>query len=185
MKTVVNLLMEFGALSDTKVRRGGSLSPDDDARWQELKAFYDHLMTQTGLVLPDHEAPFSEEMLRRSLGEYDRLRVPINVCAILRLEELCVDARIVNLSRGGVFVAAKTLLPAGSRPTLHLPEFPETSDAILAVETEVTWCTEGGIREARLPRGMGLRFTEPSESNRDRIAALLLTTVEERLSGLW
>ena len=38
MKTVLNLIGEFGALHDAKVRSGGSLPPEDEKRWAELKA---------------------------------------------------------------------------------------------------------------------------------------------------
>ena len=38
MKTVVDLLAEYGALADTRTRRGGTLVNDDQSRFDELEA---------------------------------------------------------------------------------------------------------------------------------------------------
>ncbi len=123
MKNVLDLIREYGALSDARVRRGGTLAPSDEERWVELNAFYDHLMTESGLHL-DEEIPFSSAELRDSVEDRDRLRVPSGGHAILRHEGGCLSASVVNLSRGGVFLAASTLFPVGIRTTVFLADIP-------------------------------------------------------------
>ncbi len=51
MKTVLDLIAEFGALNDAKMRTGGNLPQGDEERWVELKAFYQLSMSQDGLNL--------------------------------------------------------------------------------------------------------------------------------------
>ena len=74
MKTVVDLIGEFGALSDSRVRRGGKLAASDHERWEELNAFFQLLMSQSGLQRQDEQMPFPSGDLRDSVSERDRLR---------------------------------------------------------------------------------------------------------------
>lgn len=185
MKNVVDLIREYGALSDTRVRRGGTLAPSDEARWAELNAFYDHLMTESGLHF-DEEIPFSSSELRDAVEERDRLRVPCGGHAILQHEAGCLTASIVNLSRGGVFLAASTLFPVGIVTTVFLADIPgSTEGEVLELEGEVTWVASSGVPEAGLPRGMGLRFLNVSDGLRERLDSLVLGILEQRLAHLW
>ena len=185
MKNVLDLIREYGALSDTRVRRGGTLAPSDEERWAELNAFYDHLMTESGLHL-DEEIPFSSVELRDAVEDRDRLRVPSGGHAILQHEGGCLSARIVNLSRGGVFLAASTLFPVGIVTTVFLADVPGcTEGEILELEGEVTWVASSGVSKAGLPRGMGLRFVNVSEDLRERLDSLVLGILEQRLAHLW
>jgi uncharacterized protein (TIGR02266 family) len=66
--------------------------------------------------------------------------------------------RVTNLSRGGLYLAAETVSPVGTRVevTLQLPGFGET----VAVTATVRW-TNDGTQAPELPPGMGLRFVDP------------------------
>ena len=161
MKTVVDLIGEFGALSDSRVRRGGKLAASDHERWEELNAFFELLMSQSGLRLEDAQMPLPSGDLRDSLCERERLRVPARGHAILQHEDGCLNASVVNLSRGGVFLTAETLFPVGLRTTVHLAELPGTDEnEVLETEGCVSWLSEKGDPETGLPRGMGIRFVE-------------------------
>ncbi len=185
MKTVLDLIGEYGALSDARVRRGGTLAPSDEERWAELNAFYDHLMTESGLQL-DEEMPFSSVELRDSVEDRSRLRVPSRGYAILRHEGGLLTASVVNLSRGGVFLAASTLFPVSIRTTVLLADVPGSAEGeVLELEGEVTWITARGVPEAGLPRGMGVHFLNVSECLRERLDALVLGILEQRLAHLW
>lgn len=186
MTTVVDLIGEFGALSDSRVRRGGKLAPDDQSRWEELNAFFQLLMSQSGLQLSDEEIPFSANALRDSVSERDRLRVPVTGHAIFQYDNGCLNARVVNLSRGGAFLAAQTLLPVGLQAALHLAGLPGTEeDEVLETMGEVSWLLESDDPRAGLPRGMGIRFVGISPELQDRLDAMVLGVIEERLSHLW
>jgi len=185
VKNVVDLIREYGALSDARVRRGGTLAPSDEARWAELNAFYNHLMTESGLH-PDAGNPFSPVELRDSVEDRDRLRVPAGGHAILQHDGGCLSARVVNLSRGGVFLAASTLFPIGIRTTVSLADVPGSAEGeILELEGEVTWLAASGASEASLPRGMGLHFLDVPERLRERLDSLVLGILERRLAHLW
>ncbi len=186
MKTVVDLIGEFGALSDSRVRLGGKLAASDQERWEELNAFFQLLMSQSGLQLQDAQMPFPSGDLRDSVSERDRLRVPARGHAILQHEDGCLNASVVNLSRGGVFLAAETLFPVGLRTTVHLAELPGTDEnEVLETEGRVSWLLEKGDPEAGLPRGMGIRFVELPLNLQERLDAIVLGVIEQRLSHLW
>ncbi len=186
MKTTVDLIKEFGVLSDTRVRLGGTLAPSDQKRWEELKAFFEILMSQQGLRTLSERVPFSSRDLRDALAERERLRVPARGHAILQHEHGCLNASVVNLSRSGAYLAAETLFPVGIHTTVYLAELPGAEDGeILEFLGEVTWLSERGIPEADLPRGMGIRFVAMPEPLQERLDALVLGIIEQRLAHLW
>ncbi len=80
MSTVLDLIGEFGVLSDQKVRCGGELDAAAEERWKDLKAFFDTLMSQPGLPLRT-PPPFAANEIRRSLTE--RMRIPTEGYAIV------------------------------------------------------------------------------------------------------
>ena len=184
MSTVLDLIGEFGVLSDQKIRCGGELNAAAEERWKDLKAFFDTLMSQPGL--PQRTPPpFAANEIRRSLTE--RIRVPTaEGYAILRHEDGCHQARVVNLSRGGVFLGGRNLLPIGAQPTLYLAGIHGNfEDEVLESRGEVIWCTKRGIPEAALPRGMGVRFVDVTAETAERLESLIAGSIETQLSGLW
>jgi hypothetical protein len=185
VNTVLDLLREYGALSDTKVRRGGTLAPPDEKRWVELNAFFDVLMSQSGLHVEGEKPRFTAGEIREYLEDRNRVRVPASGCAILHYEGACLRARLVNLSRGGAFLAAETLLDIGSRANVFLAGVHGNFDEVLELDGEVTWQNEWGVSEADLPRGMGLRFVNLSETNQEKLDTFVLNTIERQISNLW
>ena len=182
MAAVMDLIAEYGVLSDQKIRRGGTLAPSDEDRWAELDAFFDLLMRQPGLPPRADRPPFAADEIRAVLTE--RLRVPTEGFAVLRHEDGFCQARIANLSRGGVFLAAQHLLAVGSRTTLYLAGI-DRIEEVLEVEGEVIWSTKRGISRAALPRGMGIRFVDTTPEIQVRIDDLIARSIKMRLAGLW
>ena len=182
MKNVLDLIREYGALSDARVRRGGTLAPSDEDRWAELDAFYDHLMTESGLHV-DEEIPFSSVELRDSVEDRDRLRVASGGHAILQHEGGYLTARVVNVSRGGVFLTASTLFPVGIRTTVFLVDAPgSAAGEVLEREGEVTWIAASGVSKAGLARWMRVHFLNVPEGLRERLDSLGI--LEQRLAHL-
>ena len=159
MNTVLNLIGEYGVLCETKIRCGGKLPPADEKRWAELKAFFGTVMSPPGLPLPADLPRFSASEIRPYLAK--RLRVPTEAVAILRHRDGCHQARVVNLSNGGVFLASRDLLEIGSPFTLYLSGIDGNFEGeVLELTGEVIWSTKRGIPEAQLPRGMGVCFVD-------------------------
>ncbi len=185
MRTVLDLIREFGALNDAKVRRGGSLPSSDEKRLEELKTFYDLLMSQAGLPVNADKPSFSESDLRDHLTEWNRIRVPAEICVVLRHEDNHYAGRVLNLSRNGVFLTSEVLFDVGSRLSLVMPDDDGSPDSALELKAEVTWHTKRGIPAADLPRGMGLHFIELTPDLQEKLDSRVLETIEKQLSGLW
>jgi hypothetical protein len=49
MKTVLDLIGEFAELNEAKVAHRGRLPLEAEKLWEELKAFYDLLMSRAGV----------------------------------------------------------------------------------------------------------------------------------------
>lgn len=185
MKTVVSLIGEFGALNNAKVRAGGSLPLEDEKRWAELKAFYDVLMAQTGLDLDREAPPITASDIREQLTDRERIRVSVEVPAVFQQGEQYHSAKVVNLSRGGMFIASEHLLEVGSHFTVYIPQVGSTSEEVLEIESEVVWVTKRGIPEIELPRGMGVQFTEYPTNAQEKLDSFVVETIVSKLSRLW
>ena len=107
MKTVLELLKKYDDLNEAKIRGGGKLAPEDEERWEELKVVYDLLMFHSGLTSENASAPFSPAELRETLADETRLRVPVEAHAMVEHEGGSFDANVVNVSRGGIFLASE------------------------------------------------------------------------------
>jgi hypothetical protein len=183
VKTVLDLLKKYDDLNETKIR-DGKLSAADEERWEELKVVYDLLMFHSGITSEIPSAPFSPAELRETLADETRLRVPVEAHAMVEHEGGSFDANVVNVSRGGVFLASDTLAHAGSRLTLYLVGLSDDDEPgdMLELSGEDVWCAEDGIPEARNRRGMGIRLVDLSEETGDRLESLVVKTIEKRLA---
>ena len=185
MKTVLNLIGEFGALNDAKVRNGGTLPPEDEKRWAELKAFYEVLMAQSGLDLDREAPPITASDIREQLTDRERIRVPVEVPVVFQQGKQHHSGKVVNLSRGGTFIASEHLPEVGSHLTVYIPQVGSTSEEVLEIESEVVWLTKRGVPEIELPRGIGVQFTEYPTNAREKLDSFVVETIARKLSSLW
>lgn len=185
MKTVLGLIGEFGALHDAKMRTGGSLPPEDEERWAELKAFYEVLMAQTGLDLHREASPITTNDIREQLTDRERIRVPVEVPVVFQEGKKHHSGKVVNLSRGGIFVATDHLSDVGAHLTVYIPQVGSTSEEVLEIESEVVWVTKRGVPEIDLPRGMGVQFTKYPTNAREKLDSFVVETIARKLSSLW
>lgn len=184
MKTVLDLIGEFAALGDAKARCGGLLPPGSERRWTELKSFYDLVMAQNGLMKRPVTKRFTSKDIGKRIKSRDRLRVPVVLEMAMRIGNDYRSIQVINVSRGGVFIASERIHPVGTRLILYVANAYGGDEAMFEAEAEVVWLSEYGVPESELPRGMGLRFLGDQGAVRHQLDSFVLETLEIRLSGL-
>ncbi|HSF16886.1 MAG TPA: PilZ domain-containing protein [Vicinamibacteria bacterium] len=184
MKTVLDLIRKYDELNAARNRKDPGLSPGDEERWEELKVVYDLIMFHSGLGPDRPKYPTAEE-IRDSLSDESLLRVPVEAHAVVDHEGGSFDASVVNLSRGGTFLATDTLVDVGTRVTLYIAgiSFDDSGD-MLELQGEVIWCAKTGIPELRIRRGIGVRFIGVSGETEKKLSSLVFHTIERRISEL-
>jgi Tfp pilus assembly protein PilZ len=185
MKTVLDLIAEFGALNDAKMRTGSNLPPDDEERWAELKRFYELSMHQDGLEL-DRSAPrITAADIRERLHDRERIRVPTDASVVFRHAGEHFTGRVVNLSRSGLFLASERLFEVGACLEMCLSQVDCDTEDLFEVQGEVAWLTKNGVPELGLPRGMGVHLVHPSRDAVDKLDSYVVETIARQLSRLW
>ena len=110
LKDVLDLLEEFCKLNDARMESRGRLPRRSELRWRELKVLYDKLMSRSSET-KDHKAPnFVVDDVRKRLSHRGRLRVPTSMEVFFRYRGTYFSSRLVNLSRGGLFMSSNILL---------------------------------------------------------------------------
>ena len=183
MKTVLDLIAEFGALNDAKMRTGSNLPPGDEERWAELKAFYELSMRQAGLELERNAPPITAADIRERLVDRERIRVPTDAPVVFRLGGEHLTGRVVNLSRSGLFLASERLFEAGARIEICLAQIDQ--EELFDVQAEVAWSTKNGVPELDLPRGMGVHFVDPPPTVIEKLDSYVVESIAQHLSRLW
>ena len=184
MKTVLDLIGEFAALNDAKVRCKGTLPGSNEQRWFELKSFYDLLMEKNGLAKRPVTKRFTTSDIKKRITSRDRLRVPVELEMVLQIGEDYLTVQVINISRGGVFLASDHVYPAGTKLVLYIANAYGGSKALFEAEGEVAWISEFGVKESNLPKGMGVRFLGDQDEVRHQLDSFVLETLEMRLSGI-
>lgn len=180
MKTVFERLEEFAELNEAKIELAGNLPADLEARWRELKAYYDRLMTKP----PTERGPMARRLvideIRRRLRRRDRLRVRAVTDFFFHYQNTYLSARLVNLSKGGLFFSSHILLAKGSPVALYLPNLGPGYEALFETRGEVVWSSKGDGHSG-LPRGMGVRFLDVEPEAAAQLDAFVVEALERRL----
>jgi hypothetical protein len=178
-KAILELLREYASLDDEKTRRGGSLSPEGEKRWVELKSFYDLLMEQRGFPRRV-SGRFSIVDIRQTIVPRARLRVRTEMeVAVLYKRQYHITG-VLNLSCGGVLLAADEPFVPGSRLMLFLAAISGRD----ATEGEIVWCTELSSRDGTCVYKAGIRFINLSESVCQKLDSFVVETLEKQLLAL-
>ena len=185
MKTVLDLIAEFGALNDAKMRTGSNLPPGDEERWAELKAFYELSMHQDGLELDRNTPPITAADIRERLHDRERIRVPTDAPVVLQHAGEHFTGRVINLSRSGLFLASERLFGVGECIEICLSQIGRDAEDLFEVEGEVAWVTKNGVAELDLPRGMGIHFVDPPPNVIEKLDCYVVATIARQLSRLW
>ena len=156
MKTVLDLIGEFAVLNDAKVMWGGRLPDEAEQRWEELKDFYDLLMSKSGVGPRPVTRQFSAKDIEEKVTSRERLRVPFEMDMIFRADEEFHAAKGVNVSRGGLYLSSPLILPVSTTVTVYLASSDVTHESLLEAPGEVVWANDEGRDRASLPPGMGI-----------------------------
>lgn len=183
MKTVLDLVGEFAVLNDAKVMWGGKLPAEAEKRWEELKGFYDLLMSHSGLIARPVTRRFSAQDIRQKVTARERLRVPVETEMVVRAGGDFHAAVGVNISRGGLYLSTPMVFPVSTILTVYLASPDVTHEALLEAQGEVAWVTEVGDRR-ETPPGMGISFKGRRELLQKHLDALVIDALHRHLSGV-
>jgi hypothetical protein len=181
LKNVLDLLEEFGKLNDAKIDGNGYLPPKAERRWMELRSLYDGIMLSASSgnsPLPS----FHIDEVRRRLKHRGRLRVSTDMEAFFRYKDMYLSSRLVNVSRGGLYLSSNVLLDRGIRITVYLPNLAESYGDLFESKTEVAWTNREQARDG-LPRGMGVSFRDIEGKAAAQLDSYIVETISERISG--
>lgn len=184
MKTVLDLIGEFAVLHDAKVMWGGRLPDEAERRWEELKDFYDLLMSKSGVGPRPVSRQFSAKDIEAKVTSRERLRVPLEMDMIFRAGEEFHAAKGVNVSRGGLYLSSPLVLPVNSTVTVYLASTDVTHEALLEAPGEVVWASEEGRDHDALPPGMGISFTTQDGVLERHLDAMVIDSLVRHLSGV-
>lgn len=182
LKKVLDLLEEFGRLNDDKIESGGSLPPSDELRWRELKEFYDRLMSISSRKKGLDRRRFLAYDIRDQVKHRGRLRVRSDMDVFFKYQDAYLPSRVVNVSRGGVFMGSKVILTKGSPIKLYWPNLGSDFGDLFETDGEVAWATPG-TAQSDLPRGMGVRFCKMNKAAQEQLDAFIVDSLEEQLSA--
>jgi hypothetical protein len=181
LKNVLDLLEEFCKLNDARTASRGYLTEGSERRWRDLKALYDRLMSRPPAGNPTTNY-FAEDDIRERLKHRKRLRVKTDMEAFFRYRDTYLSSRLVNVSRGGLFLSSNVLLSKGSYVTLYLPNLGSDYGELFETKGEVAWTTPG-IPEAGIPRGMGIRFKEVTKRTVEQLDSYIIESLQKRLNS--
>src|SRR3970040_3050745 len=99
-------------------------------------------MSREGLPQPLEMPRFSADDIRVCLRDRDRIRVPVEAPMVFEHNGRFYTARVVNLSKSGVFVASETLLDTGSLLTLFLAGIGGRQEDLLENKGQGGWVTQ-------------------------------------------
>ena len=184
MKTVLDLIGEFAVLNDAKVMWGGRLPDGAERRWEELKEFYDLLMSKSGVSPRPVTRQFSAKDVEEKVSSRERLRVPFEMELVFKADGEFHTAKGVNVSRGGLFLSTPLILPASSRVTVFLASPDVTHESLLEARGEVVWTTTESSRTLPLPPGMGISFITREGSLERHLDAMVVDSLVRHLSGV-
>ncbi|MGH9337207.1 MAG: PilZ domain-containing protein, partial [Vicinamibacteria bacterium] len=158
MKSLLDLIQEYATLNDAKTLARGTLPPAREARWNELKRFYDMVMAQDGLARQP-ASRFTAVQIRDRVSERARLRVATDLEIVVALDDDYHRARVGNLSCGGVLLDCDPPFEVGTALTLHMANV-SRGESVLPTEGRVVWRSKIGRSDGSFEYRFGVQFTD-------------------------
>lgn len=179
MKTLLDLIQEWAVLNEAKTLAGGVLSPDDEARWNELREFYELLMAQDGLSA-NPAARYSAAEIRTSVANRSRLRVSTDLEIVVTKESEVHFARVGNLSCGGVLLLSDSGFGRDTSVLLYLANVSRGAE-VIPTEGAVVWRADSGSSNGTFRYRMGVEFDGLGAREEERLDAYVVDSLETKL----
>jgi len=178
MRSELDLVQEFCELNQAKVESWGSLPVASEQRWNELKGFYDNLLiSRVSNKVPSGDRFNRKEIVTR-LQNRSRLRIPTELNVFFCHGDTYAPARLVNMSRGGLYLSSPVALEPGDPLTLYMPNLRGSYENLFETPVDVVWAAGRDVEQ----RGMGLRFHELDEHTEKQLDEFIVGYLRDRLS---
>jgi uncharacterized protein (TIGR02266 family) len=114
-----------------------------------------------------------KSMVDRASGFSGRskARVPVSLPVTYRDEHSFFKVVTGDLSEGGLFIKSDTLLEVGEKLLVNL-RLPERVDSVI-IKCEVMWARESDSDSVNGPPGMGVKFVDMTEEDREALEKYL------------
>ncbi|GMR22614.1 MAG: hypothetical protein BMS9Abin37_0976 [Acidobacteriota bacterium] len=179
MKTLLDLIQEWAALNEAKTLAGGVLPPDDEARWNELREFYELLMAQGGLSAHP-VARYSAAEIRNAVTKRSRLRVHTDLEIVVEKESEVHFARVGNLSCGGALLLSDSGFGLGTGVALHLANVSRGAE-VIPTNGAIVWSVDSGSGSGTFRYRMGVQFAGLGAKEEERLDAYVVDSLETKL----
>ncbi len=179
VKTLLDLIQEFAALNEAKTLSRGALPKAQEARFVELKRFYDMLMAQNGLAR-DPVSRFSSAQIREHVAARGQLRVQTDLDIVVAQESEYHRARVSNLSCGGVLLHCDHGFEVDTNLTLHMANVAR-DESVLPTEGRVAWRTEGGGTNESFRYRLGVQFRGLGPNEERTLDSFVVDSLETKL----
>ena len=170
MATLLDLIQEWAALSEAKTLAGGTLPESDEARWNQLREFYEHLMAQDGLSAQP-AARYSAGEIRQTVETRSRLRVRSD------LEIVVMTSSEVHL------LLSDSEFGIGSGVMLHLANVSRGAE-VLPTEGTIVWLADSGKSNGTFRYRMGVQFAGLGPKEERSLDQYVVDSLETKLLSL-
>jgi hypothetical protein len=179
VRTLLDLIQEYAALNEAKTVARGALPKAQEARWLELKRFYDMLMAQNGLAR-EPAGRFTADQIRENVAARARLRVQTDLEIVVAQESEYHRARVGNLSRGGVLLHCDHGFEVDSSLTLHMANVAR-DESVLPTEGRVAWRSEGSQTNDSFRYRLGVEFKGLGADEERTLDSFVVDSLEAKL----
>lgn len=183
MRTLLDLIQEWASLTEAKTLARGVLPEPGEARWNELKEFYEFLMAQEGLC-PQPAARYSADEIRQTVSSRSRLRVRTDLEILVMKNMEAHISRVGNLSCGGVLLLlSDSGFGVGTGVLLHLATVSRGVE-ILPTEGEIVWSVDSGSSSGTFRYRVGVQFAGLGQKEEKILDDFIVDSLEMKLRSL-
>jgi hypothetical protein len=179
VKTLLDLIQEYATLNEAKTLARGTLPPPQEARWGELKRFYDMLMAQNGLAR-EPASRFTAAQIRERVAARARLRVQTDLEIVVAQANEYHRARVGNLSCGGALLFCDHGFEVGSSLTLHMANVAR-DESVFPTEGRVVWRSEANGANDSFRYRMGVEFKGLAAEAERTLDSFIVDSLETKL----
>jgi PilZ domain len=179
MKSEIELVREFAELAETKVDSWGTLPVASEKRFQELKTFFDDLMARRGQERIPPEDRYETFEIKGAIQRRSRLRVPAEMSLFFCHDDGYAPGRVMNVSRGGLFLSSEMTVHPGNRLTIYMPNLGRGYETLFETAADVIWTARD---KTTVARGMGVRFRELRLDAESQLDDFIVAFLRDRLS---